>query len=111
MKSKNDHGEKLLGDVVEMTATKSAVGAHNVWYDKVSGNLFASCEPQPGTEIAYRLYQENELINSKTYQDGNFTAWQGLENGRYRVRFFRRSNQSVDSDKLTSKWVVIDNGN
>ena len=111
MKSQNTQGGKILDSGVDAGAMKSRVGAHNVWYDKVSGNLFATCEPQQGTEIAYRLYRDNELINSKTYQDVNFTAWHGLENGRYRVRFFRRSNQSAESDKLTSKWVIIDNVN
>lgn len=111
MNSQSTKEMKRQRNIAEVDTMNLNVGAHNVWYDQVSGNLFATCEPQQGTEIAYRLYRDNELINSRGYQGVNFAAWQGLENGRYRVRFFRRSGQSVESHKQTSKWVVIFNSN
>lgn len=109
VKSQHNEEAKTRGSSVEVDSMKATVGEHNVWYDAVSGNLFATCEPQEGTEIAFRLYLENVLINSRPYQGINFTAWNGLDSGRYRVRFFRRSKQSEESAKLTSKWVKIEN--
>jgi hypothetical protein len=83
------------------------VGKKSVWFDKVSDRLFASTEDIGNTEIAFRLYRENELCLSVPYQTTNYTSWVNLSPGRYRVRYFRRYLASGLVSKETSGWVTI----
>ncbi|MGP9650307.1 heparinase II/III domain-containing protein [Glutamicibacter sp. AOP38-B1-38] len=83
------------------------VGQHRVWFDTISQRLFATCEPIRGTEVSFRLYKDNDLVDSQSYRIENFTSWANLTAGKYRVRFFRRRKNSADSAKITSPWVEI----
>ena len=89
------------------TDREPQVGEKSVWFDKVSGRLFASTENIENTEVAYRLYRENELCLSVPYQKINYTSWVNLSSGRYRVRYFRRNLTSGFVSKETSGWVTI----
>lgn len=106
--SQSDPAREVVVLSEEAVSMDSMIGEHNVWFDKVSGTLFATCSQVEGMETAYRLYRENEMISSHTYKRDNYTLWQGLANGRYRVRFFRRLKPGLEAEKVTSKWVVID---
>lgn len=104
---KNDSAGTYAVKSESSDSTESIIGQHNVWFDKISGTLFATCSQVEGAETAYRLYRENEMISSHTYKRDNYTLWQGLADGRYRVRFFRRLKPEQEAEKVTSKWVVI----
>lgn len=92
---------------IGLPAPVEQVGEKSVWFDRISDRLFASTEDIENTEVAFRLYRENELCLSVPYQKTNYTSWANLSSGRYRVRYFRRYLISGFVSKETSGWVTI----
>lgn len=104
---KEQSAEEVERSEIEVAGSALKVGKHNVWFDKISQRLFASCEPVESTELSFRLYKDNLLVKSEPYGTTNFCSWFGLPAGKYRIRFFRRSGESKDAAKITSSWVHI----
>ncbi|MEU3330840.1 heparinase II/III family protein [Glutamicibacter creatinolyticus] len=90
-----------------LSETIPAIGEINTWFDNVSGRLFASTSMIEGTEVAYRLYRDNILVNNVGYSTSNYHSWRSLTPGIYRVRFFRRYIDGADSAKITGARIRV----
>lgn len=61
-----------------------------------------------GQRLAYKLFREGTLVESKPYATSENMTFTGLSPGRYRVRVYVRANSSEDPVPFTTSWIRVD---
>lgn len=63
--------------------------------------------PPEGTQLAYRLFRDNEVMKRRSFSGKDVVVFENLNPGRYRVRVYIRAVENNEAVAFTTRWAQL----